>query len=138
MSHSTNSNVSTVNFCDVCSLFFETKRGLYSHQSYDSKQKELLEKMFDSDDDGAITEPPAKTREILYDSNEDFIYPKPFTKTKIETKIKDNTRDIIKTKHITKTKTKTENSIYSGIKFECNACCAEFRNKINSLNYSLI
>ena len=36
MSHSTNSNVTSVNFCDVCNLSFETKKGLYRHQSYDS------------------------------------------------------------------------------------------------------
>ena len=48
MSHSTNSNV---NFGDVCDLLFEIKKGLYKHQSYDSKHKELLEKIFGSDDD---------------------------------------------------------------------------------------
>ena len=58
MSHTTNSNV---NPCDVCNLSFETKKGLYRHQSYDSKHEELLEKMLDSDDDGAITETPSKT-----------------------------------------------------------------------------
>ena len=93
MSHSTNSNM---NFCDVCNLSFETKKGLYRHQSYDSKHKELLVKFFGSDDDGAITEPPAKTMEMMYDSDEDFICPKPTTKTKTETKSKDNTKDILK------------------------------------------
>ena len=47
MPHSTNSNVTSVNFCDVCILSFETKKGLYRHQSYDTKHRELLEKMFD-------------------------------------------------------------------------------------------
>ena len=46
MSHSTNSNVTSVNFSDVCNSSFETKMGLYRHQSYDPKHKELLEKMF--------------------------------------------------------------------------------------------
>ena len=55
MSHSTNSNVTSVNFCDVCNLSFETKKGLYRNQSYDPKHKKLLEKMFDSDLDEAIT-----------------------------------------------------------------------------------
>ena len=54
----------------------------------------------DSDDDGAITEPPAKTMEIMYGSDEDFIYPKPTANTKTETKTKDSTKDIIKTKPI--------------------------------------
>ena len=95
MPHSTNSNM---NFCDVCNLSFETKKGLHRHQSYDSKHKELLEKFVGSDDDGAITEPPAKTMEMMYDSDEDFIYPEPSTKTKAETKTKENTKDIFKTK----------------------------------------
>ena len=63
MSHSTNSNVTSVNFFDVCNLSFETKKGLYRHQSYGSKHKLLLEKMFDlrssftdSDLNEAITE----------------------------------------------------------------------------------
>ena len=63
MSHSTNSKVTSVNFCDVCKLSFETKKGLCRHQSDDPKHKELLEKMFDlrsrftvSDLDEAITE----------------------------------------------------------------------------------
>ena len=93
MSHSTNSNV---NFCDVCNLSFETKKGLYRHQSYDPKHKELLEKMFDSDLDEAITEATTKTDastriiEKMYDSDGDFIYVKPSTKTE--------TKGIIKTK----------------------------------------
>ena len=56
MYQSKNSNVTSVNFCDVYNLSFETKKGLYRHQSYDLKHKELLEKMFDSDLDEAITE----------------------------------------------------------------------------------
>ena len=61
MSHSTNSNVT---FCDVCDLSFETKKGLYRHQSYDSKQKELLEKMFGSDDEAPIDVKPKAERVI--------------------------------------------------------------------------
>ena len=94
--------------------------------------------MFVSDDDGPITEHPAETMEIMYDSDEDFIYCKPSTKFKTETKTKDNTKDIIKTKPITKPKTKTKDSIYSGINFECKECHAENRNKIalNTHSYS--
>ena len=90
MSHSTNSNVSSVNFCDVCILSFETKNCLYMHQSYYSKHKELFEKLFDSDENGA------KTEERMYDSDGYFIYVKPSTKVK--------TKDIIITKPITKPK----------------------------------
>ena len=48
MSHSTNSNV---NFCDVCDFSFETKKGIYGHQSYNSEHKKLLESSFVSDDE---------------------------------------------------------------------------------------
>ena len=53
-------------------------------------------------------------------------------KLKIKLKIifKENTKEIFKTKPITKLETKTENSIYSGNKFECKECHAEFRTKI--------
>ena len=126
MSHTTNSNV---NFCDVCNLSFEKKKGLYRHQSYDSKPERLLEKMFCLVDDGAITEPPAKTMEMMHDSDEDFIYPKLSTKTKTGLKTKDNTKDIIKTKPSTKPKTETEDSFFTRIKYECKECHGEFRNK---------
>ena len=56
--------------------------------------------------------------------------------TKIETKIKDNTKDTIKTKPITKPKIKTEDSVYSGIRFECKECHAELRYKIASITHS--
>ena len=49
MSQSTNTSV--INFCDVCNLSFETKKGLYRHQSHDLKHKELLEKMFQSEEE---------------------------------------------------------------------------------------
>ena len=122
MSQSTNSNVKSVNFCDVCNLSFETKKGLSTHQSYDPKHKELLEKMFDSDLDEAITEASTKTEastitiEKMYDSDGDFIYVKPSTKTE--------TKDIIKTK------TKPDDSLYTIIKFECKECHDEFRSKV--------
>ena len=44
MSRSTNNNVPSTKFCDLRNLFFETMKGLYDHQSYDTKHKELLEK----------------------------------------------------------------------------------------------
>ena len=51
MSHPTNSYV---NFCDVCNLSFESKKGLYRHQSYDLKHKELLDKMFEFEEEEEI------------------------------------------------------------------------------------
>ena len=61
MSHSTNINV---NFCDVCDVFFGTKKGLYRHQSYDSKHKELLERKFGSDDEAPINAKPKAEKVI--------------------------------------------------------------------------
>ena len=91
MSQSTNSSV--IKFYDVCNLSFETKKGLYRHQSYDLKHKELLEKLFESEEDEIL--------EKVYNSDEDDY--------------------IIKTKDIIKTKTKgvrqPENNIYSKIKY---------------------
>ena len=144
MSQSTNTNV--INFCDVCNLSFESKKGLYRHQSYDLKHKELLEKVFESDEEPAS--PMAEHREALvkpvpgwtksydqgsiakhegpkervYDQEEDDYVYKPMG----------NTKDIIKTKIETKTitKPKAEDSIYSKIKYECKECHEEFRNKL--------
>ena len=58
------------------------QRRVYTGINHKILNKELLKKMFDSDDDGAITEPPAKTMERMYDSDDELIYPKPSTKTK--------------------------------------------------------
>ena len=91
----------------------------------------MLEKMFGSDDDEAKTEAPhLETSERMYDSDDELIYPLSSTKTK------DNTKGVIKTKPITKTKTKTEDSIYSGIMFECKECHAELKNKIALTTHS--
>ena len=48
MSQSTNTSVR--NFCDVCNLSIESKKSSYRHQSYDLKHKELLEKLFESEE----------------------------------------------------------------------------------------
>ena len=108
MSQSTNTSV--INFCDVYNLSFESKKGLYRHQSYDLKHKELLEKMFESEEE--------EISERVYNSDEDYY--------------------IIKTKPATKTKTKTEEDIYTRTKYECKECHEEFRNKIalTTLSYS--
>ena len=128
ISQSTNSNVTSVNLCDVCILSFETKKGLYRHQSNDPKHKELLEKMFDSDLIEAITEASTKieastkTIEKMYDSDGDFICVKPSNK--------------IETKDIIKTKTKPDDNIYTRIKFECKKCHEEFRSKVALTTHS--
>ena len=61
MSQSTNTSV--INFCGVCNLSFETKKGLYRHQSYDLKHKELLEKIFESKEE--------EISETVYNLDED-------------------------------------------------------------------
>ena len=98
--------------------------------------KELLEKMFDSDDDVQInvkpkvkakakpevkakakrvppppTQPIPENMERVYDSEEEYycLRPKP----------KDNTKDIIKPKPITKPEPQPKDNIFSRIKFRC-------------------
>ena len=76
MSQSTNTSV--INFCDVCNLSFESKKALYRHQSYNLKQKELLEKMFESEEE--------EISERVYNLDEDDYIIKIMAKTKTETK----------------------------------------------------
>ena len=71
MSQSTNTSV--INFCDVCNLSFESKKGLYRHQSYDLKHKELFEKMFESEEE--------EIWERVYNSDEDDYFIKAEAKT---------------------------------------------------------
>ena len=101
MSQSTNTSV--INFCDVCNLSFESKKGLYRHQSYNLNYRELLEKMFESEEE--------EISERVYNSDEDDYIIKTKTKTK----------DTIKTKDIIKTETKTE---------PCWVCGDKFKNQI--------
>ena len=111
MSQSTNTSV--INFCDVCNLSFESKKGLYRQQSYDLKHKELLEKMFESEE----------ILERVYNSDEDDYIIK--TRAKAETKTK---TDIFKTKDIIKTETETGIDI---AKTEpCWVCGDKFKNQI--------
>ena len=99
MFQSTKTNV--IDFCDVCNLSFESRNGLYRHQSCDLKHKELLEseeEMFESEEE--------EISERVYNSDEDDY--------------------IIKTKPATKTKTKTEEDISTRFKYECKECHEEF------------
>ena len=98
---------SVLNFCDVCNLSFEIMKGLYSYQSYDLKHKELLEKMFESEEEEIL--------ESVYNSEEDDYNIKSKTKTKDIIKIK----DIIKTEIETETKTEP-----------CWVCGDKFKNQI--------
>ena len=107
MSQSTNTSV--INFCDVCNLSFETKKGLYRHQSYDLKHKEPSEKMFESEEE--------EISKRVYNSDEDdyIIKTKPKTENNIYSKIKS-----AKPYH----------------RYECKECQEEFRNKIALITHS--
>ena len=105
---SQSTNTSVINFCDVCNLSFESKKALYRHQSYDLKHKELLEKRFESEEE--------EISERVYNLDEDDY--------------------IIKTKPATKPKTKTEEDIYTRMRYECKECHEEFRSKVALTTHS--
>ena len=111
MSHSTNSNV---NFCDVCGA----KKGLYRHQSYGSKHKESLEKMFGSDYEAPFnakhkaekvippsTQPLPENMERLYDPEEEYY----FLRSKPQTESKHKAESKSKTEIKSKTESKLKN-----------------------------
>ena len=106
MSQSTNTSV--INFCDVCNLCFESKKGLYRHQSYDLKHKELLVKMFESEEE---------ISERVYNSDEDEYIIK--TKAKTENNIYSKVRSA---------------KPFHG--YECKEYHEEFRNKIGLTTHS--
>ena len=124
------SKVGSVNFCSICNLAFETRIQFIKHNLRDEHLNSARKEMED------------ETIEREYDSEEECYFLRPKTKTKTETKTKDNTKDIIKTKPKTKTEVGSEamprHSIYSGIRFKCKECHAEFRNEIalNTHSYS--
>ena len=113
------SNVESVNFCYFCDLAFETRKQFIKHHLSDEHlNRARKEYEFDVEDE---------TKERVYDVEEDDYILKPTTITK------NNTGDMIKTKTTTnnkadaKTKHKTEDNIYTRLKFECNECHEEFR-----------
>ena len=114
-------NITVTNFCDVCNLSFETKKGLYRHQSYDLKHKELLEKMFESEEE---------IMERVHDSDEDDYLLKPKTKAKTNTKDIIKTKTKTETKDITKTETELKNDIDIAKTEPCSVCGDKFKNQI--------
>ena len=95
------------------------KEKIIKHNLFDEHLNSARKEM----EDETIGLRPCSSMERVYDSEEEYYFPRPKTKTK------DNTKGIIKTRPINKPKTKTEESIYSGIKYECRECHAEFRKK---------
>ena len=86
----------------------------YRHQSYDLKHKELLEKMFESEEE--------EISERVYNPDEDDYIIKTRAKTNSETG--------------TETETETENNIYSKIRFICKECHEELRSKVALTTHS--
>ena len=115
MSQSTNTSV--VNFCDVCNLSFESKKGLYRHQSYDLKHKEQLEKMFESEEE--------EISERVYNSDEDDYIIK--TQAKTENNIYSKIRSA-------KPLEKQGQSPIHG--YESKECHEEFRSKVALTTHS--
>ena len=115
MSQSTNTSV--IFFCDVCNLSFETEKGLYRHQSNDLKHKELLEKMFESEEE--------KISERVYNSDEDdyIIKAKAKTDNNIYSKIRS-----------AKPLGNQGQSPFHG--YECKECHEELRNKLALTTHS--
>ena len=89
------------------------QRRLYTGIIYDLKHKELLEKLFESEEVEEISE------RVYNPDEDDYI---------IETRAK--------TKTEIKSETETENNIYSKIRFICNECHEEFRSKVALTTHS--
>ena len=70
----------------------------------------------------------------MFESEEEEILERVYNSDEDDYIIK--TRDIIKIETKKKTKAKTENNTYSKIKYECNECHEEFRNKIALTTHS--
>ena len=113
------SKVESVSFRSICDLAFETRKQFIKHNLSDEHLNSARKEIED------------ETMERVFDSEEEFYFFIPKTKgaSPLVPQPKDNTKDFIKSKPITKPKTKTEDSIFSGIKYECKECHAEFRQK---------
>ena len=122
------SKVESVNFCYICDLAFETKRQ-FIKQCLSDEHLNRARKEYEHDVED-------ETKEKVYDVEEDDYILKPKTITK------DNTKDFIQIKTTTNTKAyaeaknKTEDSIYTRIKYEWKKCHEESRNKIVLSTYS--
>ena len=95
----------SVNFCYNCDLNFETRKQFIKHNLSDEHLNRARNEY--------EVDVEVETKERVYDVEEDD----KILKTKTITKY--NTKDIIKIKPSTKPKIKTEDSIYTRIRFEC-------------------
>ena len=122
------STVESVNFCCICDLAFGTRKQFIKQNLSDEHLNSARKEMED------------ETMERVYESEEEYYLFRPKTKTKGASPLvpqpKVNTKYIVKTKPITKPKSKTKDSIYSGIKYECKECHAEFRIKMALTTHS--
>ena len=157
MSNQANSIVQRINFCDICNLSFCSRKDFLKQTLSSGHQKRARDMIMDLDEaerarplvsqttakskrasplvnqtEGTL--PPAKTMEMMYDSDEDFINPKPSTKFKTETINKNNIKDFIKPKP--EPKLKPKDNIYIRIRFDCKESHAEFKNKVALTTHS--
>ena len=133
------SQVEYVNFCYFCDQAFETRKQFIKHNLSDEHLNRARKEYEDEVEDpqNGFTD---EIFEKVYDSDQDDYVLKPkdlrSSYTDLQSSFANNTKDIIKTKPTTKPKTKTEEDIYSKIKFECEECNQEFRNKIALTTHS--
>ena len=133
------SKVENVNFCYICDQAFETRKQFIKHNLSDEHINRARKEYEDEVEDpqSGFTD---EIFEKVYDLDEDDYVLKPkdlrSSYTDLQSSFVNNTKDIIKTKATTKPKTKTEEDIYSKIKFECKECNQEFRNKIALTTHS--
>ena len=120
------SEVENVNICYICDLAFETRKQFIKHKLSDEHLNRARKEYENEVED--------ETCERLYDVEEDDYIFKHKTITK--DKFNDDTKDIIKTKTTTNTKAKTNDNIYSRIRYICKEFNKEFRNKIALTTHS--
>ena len=124
------SKVENVNFCYICDLAIETRKQFVEHNLSDEHLNRARKEYDDEVEDpqSGFTD---ETRERVYNSDEDDYVLRP---KDLRSSFANNTKDLIKIKTETETKAKvktdTDNNIYTRIKFECEECHEEYRNKI--------
>ena len=106
------SKVESVNLCSICDLAFETRKQFIKHNLSDEHLNSARKKLEYENMEGCMTQKNNITSSDL--------------KITLNILLKPNT----------KPKTKFDDSIYSGIKYECKDSHAEFRSKIALTTHS--